>query len=598
MGLASADYVGPINRLQEALQLRADRVMHWREAPGGFVVDIVGGKLLLSLLQYKCAKLTVICEATVNTADGPRVVERGRRVVSFGSVARMYAIAHDLATYGIRSGPSDLEAQWVWADFEQDRSRRVSVPDGELRMSCPRRPEGRYALIHEVHSHMELLGLDSEAALAKKAPLLWEKRRAKPLQVVLEGKVANLRPLEVDGLIGYHPITDNTFVALIRAEDADDALLLCYVDGVYPSHVVKVSWDQALYGEPFDVDELLHGGSEPANHGLANNDEVTEPPAPAPAPQPESRAPGVSGARTSCPPGCTPMSEPQRELCQRYLKRLHRRLRRRGARKARQLVLLILDALEWCRHDLTGTRQEVNSALEQVLGHHLPGEDRNIRDAIDLLVKYSLFAHREDPQNATRCTFVLSQFHDPNSELMRRIAADEAAELAVAAAGVAGEHAGAPAPPLSGITDAIQDRGIAEPDPTPGEPLSTTPETATATASSAPRTNSATKVGSAQTSQTATRESSAHVFHALVQGPARHESRPFGRGDACMSKDAPIVAQPVHSRAYDTALRGFTDHFVRTGPDGDPNLGAPNVWDSKHKKERPDGSHDDGEPGD
>jgi hypothetical protein len=227
-----------------------------------------------------------------------------------------------------------------------------------------------------------------------------------------------------------------------------------------------------------------------------------------------------------------------------------------------------------------------------VLKQRLPGGDRNIRDAIDLLIKHALFAIPEDPQDAKRCTLVLSQFHDPDSELMRRIAAEDAAEQAAAAG--AGEHADAPlAPPPSGITDAIQD-----PDPTPGEPLSTTPEPATATASAAPRTNSATKVGSAQTSQTATRESSAHVFHALVQGPARHESRPFGRGDACMSKDAPIVARPVHSRAYDTSLRGFTDRFVRTGPDGDPNLGAPNVWDSKHKKERPDGSYDDGEPGD
>jgi hypothetical protein len=306
------------------------------------------------------------------------------------------------------------------------------------------------------------------------------------------------------------------------------------------------------------------------------------------------------------------MSAPQRELCQRYLKRLHRRLRGRGARKARQLVLLILEAIEWCRHDLTGTRQEVNSALEQVLeqerllrGCHarcpLPGGDRNIRDAMDLLVKRSLFAHLEDPQDATRCTFVLSQFHDPDSKLMRSIAADEAAEQA--AAGVGGEHAGALlAPPPSGITDAIEDRGLAGPDSAPGEPLSTTPEPATATASAAPQTDSVTTVGSAHTSQTATRGSSAHVFQAFVQGPVRHQSRPFGRGDACVSKDAPIVAHPANSRGYNTSLRGFTDRFVRTGPHEDPDLGslgAPNAWDSNHKKERrPDGSDDDSEPGD
>jgi hypothetical protein len=209
------------------------------------------------------------------------------------------------------------------------------------------------------------------------------------------------RSKSMASLIGYHPVTDNTFVALVRAEDERRPLAVLRGRGLPVPHVVKVSWERALSGEPFNVDELLSAGRKRARERWprGNNEAFTETAAqdrPA-APGPEARAPGVSKARASCPPGCTPMSEPQRALCRRYIKRLHRRLRGRGARKARQLVLLILEAIEWCRHDLTGTRQEVNSALEQVLGHHLPGGDRNIRDAMDLLVKYSLFAHLRGP---------------------------------------------------------------------------------------------------------------------------------------------------------------------------------------------------------
>ncbi len=590
MGVASADYVGPINRLQEALQRRANWEMHWHRGPDpddprSRLVDIIGGRLLLSHFPHY-TKLTVIYETTSEPQDGRR--ERGRRVAGAGSVARMYAIAHDLATYGIRGGPAFTDGPWVWERVEEDSWQRMLVPDGELRLSAPECPDGKCSLIHDVGSYIELLAVAREADLEQAAPVIWEKRRTKPLRVIVDGREANLRSLdEVASLIGYHPVTDNTFVALVRSEDE---LALCYVDGM-TCRGVKVSWERALSGEPFNVDELLQSASRgptPANHGPAANEVFTEKPSAQdrPPPGPQVSAPGISGARASCPPGCTPMSAPQRELCRRYLKRLHRRLRGRGARKARQLVLLILEAIEWCRHDLTGTRQEVHRALEQVLEHPLPGGDRNIRDAMVLLVKRSLFAHLEDPQDTTRCTLVLSQFHDPNSELMRSIAADEAAELA-AAAGVAGEHIGVP---LAGIADL---------NPTPGEPLSTAPDPATATASAAPWTDSATMARSAQTSQTATRRSSAHVFQALAQGPARDQSRPFGSGDACVSRDAPIVAQPVNASTYDTSLRGFTDRYVRTDSHGGGDLGPPNEWDTKHKKERrPDGLDDDSEPGD
>jgi hypothetical protein len=311
-------------------------------------------------------------------------------------------------------------------------------------------------------------------------------------------------------------------------------------------------------------------------------------------------APGISGARASCPPGCTPMSAPQRELCRRYLKRLHRRLRGRGARKARQLVLLILEAIEWCRHDLTGTRQEVNSALEQVLeqepwlspARRRPQHPRRHGPARQALaVRAPGGPPGYDALHAGTEPVPRPELRADAQHRRRR------GRGARGGGGCRRRARGCPAPPSSGITDAIQDRGLADPDPTPGEPLSTAPEPATATASAAPQTRSPTTAGSAQKSQTAGRRESAHVFHALVQGSARDQSRPFGKGDACVSRDAPIVAQPVNSRTYDTSLRGFTDPFYAQTPSS--RLGPPNVWDSKHKKERrPDGSDDDSEPGD
>lgn len=184
------------------------------------------------------------------------------------------------------------------------------------------------------------------------------------------------------GLIGYYPVTDNRFVALVRD---GDAFALLDVEGCYPRLFVRISWDQALSGEPFNVDELLAAARRgAANHGPAANEEFgnTQPVeteayrrVPAPPIATASRAtPEEVGTRlcTPCPPGHTPMSEPHRALCQRYLKRLYRRLRGRGGRKARELVLILPEALEWCRRDITGTRQEVHGELERVLGGSCP----------------------------------------------------------------------------------------------------------------------------------------------------------------------------------------------------------------------------------
>jgi hypothetical protein len=522
MGVASADYVGPINRLQEALQRRANWEMHWHRGPDpddprSRLVDIIGGRLLLSHFPHY-TKLTVIYETT----RSPRMaaVERGRRVAGAGSVARMYAIAHDLATYGIRGGPAFTDGPWVWERVEEDSWQRMLVPDGELRLSAPECPDGKCSLIHDVGSYIELLAVAREADLEQAAPVIWEKRRTKPLRVIVDGREANLRSLdEVASLIGYHPVTDNTFVAsgpvrrrtrpVLRGRD--DVPRREGVLGAGPLRRAIQRRRTAPERRP------RRPGPTAANHGPAANEAFTERPAAQdrPPPGPEVSAPGISGARASCPPGCTPMSA----AAAGAVPALHQtpppppprpgRPEGAPARAPHPRGDRVVPSRPH-RHT-PGSQQRPRASartgaivtwLSRTL--HLPGGDRNIRDAMDLLVKHSLFAHLEDPQDATRCTFVLSQFHDPNSELMRSIAADEAAELA-AAAGVAGEHAGVPlAPPLSGITDAIQDRGIADPDPTPGEPLSTAPEPATATASAAPRTDSPTTAGSAQTSQTAT----------------------------------------------------------------------------------------------
>lgn len=575
--------MGPINQVQNALQLRADWVMDWRKAPQGSLVDIVGGKLLLSHFP-DYTKLTIIYETTSEAEDGPRTIERGRRVAGVGPVARMYAIALDLATYGIRGGPTFMDGPWVWERGEEDGWQHMLVPDGELRLSAPDGPDGKCSLIHDVGSYIELLAVDREADLERAASVYWEKRRIRPLRVIVDGKVANLRSLdEVASLIGYHPVTDNSFVALVRAEDE---LALCYVEGMSMCLAVKVSWERALSGEPFNVDELLRTASGPVNHGPANhgpaaNDMLTVPVNP---PGPQVSTPGVSGARASCPPDCTPMPEAQRALCRRYIKRLHRRLRGRGGRKARQLVLLILAEIDRCRHDLTGTRQEVNSALEQTLGQHLPGGDRNIRDAIDLLIEHSLFAFPEDPPDGKRCTLVLSQFHDPDSELMRRIAA-EAAE--VAAAEVAdGTRTGAP----SAMTaDATRDSGPSFPDTSAAPELSPTTATASATPPAGSRVMSRMD-GPAQTSETWTRTSSAHVFQAFVQSPAarvaQSPSQPTGRGDSCVSRDASIVPRPVKPRSADTSLRGFTDRIPHDGEPSDPGT----RWDRKASEDGHDSS--------
>jgi len=434
---SSAD-VGPfiavVQKFQHALAERADSLLVWREGPQqGLVADIPEGKLLLTPFSaFWMLTLIYEIEAPANgDAAVPGKVELGRRRIDVGSALRLQRVAIELAQRGVPGGPTDIrcpDGQWI------PGARRMVLPTGQLRLSDT--AEGPCTLTFENDDGVELLGIGSRDEMANQALTRWDLRQSRPLQLVVDGHVAKLRSIDVAGVLGYHMLADNCFIALVH--EGDD-LALVLIQGLYPYLLARVSWEEAIHGETFDVDALMNARNA-ANHGPSANEAPGLQDAPKPAytsvavsrtaDVAEHVAPAIAGSRPSCPPGYTPMSEYNRALCRWYLEWLHARLKGRGARKARVLVLRILEALDWCRVDITGTRAEVHAALVRILGTPtLSGEDRNIRDALDLLASQSHFAHR----TGTQCTLVLSQFHDLNSALMRRIVAEKiAAEGGVA----------------------------------------------------------------------------------------------------------------------------------------------------------------------
>ena len=436
-----AAYSGLVTQVRVALQQRAEQVLLWQPVAQSYMAEIRGGKLLMAV-QPEYASLTVIYETRVENGT----VERGRRVVDSGQPDKLQRTALDLATRGVPGGPTFTGEGWTWDRIAEDGSRRMPVPKGELRISRP--DAGIATLTHDDDSGVELLAIEGEAALERQALMWWQHRRERPLRVVMNGQEAKLRSLDVPGLIGYHPVTDKSFVALARVGE-EFALLL--VEGLYVRLAAKVTWNEAIAGNPFNVDELLVMMERGvANHGPAANARAEVPAAgveiQAGATPDLQRSPvaGVPGPPAACPSGCTPMAEPHRQLCERYFKGLCRRLRGRGARKARELVRLILARIEGCRSDITGTRQEVHRELERLLERALAGGDRNIRDALDLLVKHALFVEREE---GTRCTVLFSQLHDPGSEVMRRIAAEMAPATPPPTADASEDHGAAPTGP-------------------------------------------------------------------------------------------------------------------------------------------------------
>ena len=588
----AAAYSGLVTQVLVALQQRAKQVLMWQPVAQSYMAEIHGGKLLMAV-QPEYASLTVIYETRVENGT----VERGRRVVDSGQPDKLQRTALDLATRGVPGGPTFTGEGWTWDRIAEDGSRRMPVPKGELRISRP--DAGIATLTHDDDSGVELLAIEGEAVLERQALMWWQHRRERPLRVVMNGQEAKLRSLDVPGLIGYHPVTDKSFVALARVGE-EFALLL--VEGLYVRLAAKVTWNEAIAGNPFNVDELLLMMERGvANHGPAANVRAEVPAAGVEIQagatrdlQPSPVA-GVPGPPAACPSGCTPMAEPHRQLCERYFKGLCRRLRGRGARKARELVRLILARIEGCRSDITGTRQEVHRELERLLERALAGGDRNIRDALDLLVKHALFVEREE---GTRCTVLFSQLHDPGSEVMRRIAAAMAPATPPPTAEASEDHGADAGEGERGRMEPVQEGeegqpinagngGAADVDAVelvPAEVSSTSDvvaEVAVATGLSPALdvvVDITEPVGEESTSlrpltplprpDTARSSASIHVYQAL----ARTFSDPVDRSE---SRQAPIITTKVEKpRGPDTTLRGFTRFVPASGVPPDPEAGA------------------------
>lgn len=550
----AAAYSGFVTRLREALRQRSEQVLCWYPVAQGYMADIPGGRLLLAILP-EYSSLTMIYET--RGADG--TLERGKRLLSYGKPDKLQRRALELATRGVPGGPTFTGEGWTWDRVSEDGSRRMPVPAGELRIS---RPDGGIAMLtHDDDSGVELLAIDGEADLERQALTWWQHRRERPLRVVMDGQEASLRSLDVPGLVGYHPVTDEILVALAR--DGEELALLL-VEGLYVRLAAKVTWTEAIAGNPFNVDELLVMMERGvANHGPAANARAEVPAAGfeeqtrvTPSPQ-TSPVAGVPVPPATCPPGCMPMAEPHRQLCERYFKGLCRRLRGRGARKARELVRLILGRIEWCRSDITGTRQEVHREIERLLERALAGGDRNIRDALDLLVKHALFVEREE---GTRCTVLFSQLHDPGSEVMRRIAAEMAPATPPSIADASEDHGAAPG---EGEPDGVRPTTVVE-----VSALVEVPSTGAVVASDVPLAGTSEVVADSPGAAVETvidGSSAATHRHGLdaVAGVAGHESLSALRVPAATT---PPVGSPLSVHVYQALARKAEDPPARMSP--------------------------------
>lgn len=480
MAVAESLGVDPISavvqQLQEALCVRA-QPLAWRTTAEGLVADIAEGELLLAPFPDASVwQLIVVFHAAPNP-DEPSAapVERGRRVIDWGRPARVQQRALELAMRGVPGGPTYLGGPLVWHEIEHDGSRRMAVSSGELRISPL---EGELCtLTHEDGSAVALLGLGTREELQRQALPLCLMRAGRPVRIRAKGRLVHLRSIGVPGVLGYHELADRSLavLALIHGD-----ILLLQVRGTFHRILAQLSWEELMFGEPVEVQPSRRIESRPAQRfsrsGPRGVDADDGDPQSAPEPVGgTSAAPswatggrhaansgprvetgagdaspifqGVAQAIAADPPerstptAHTPMSDRHRELCRRYFRRLCRRLHGRGARKARRLVLLILEALGSCREDITGSRLEVHARLERLLAQRLAGGPRNIRDCLDLLMCSSPFVR---PEPGKGCTLLFSQLHDPGSELMRFIADDDAREAQAANGPVVAPKSDAP----------------------------------------------------------------------------------------------------------------------------------------------------------
>lgn len=479
MAVAESLGVDPVSavvqELQEALCMRA-QPLAWRTTAEGLVAAIAEGELLLAPFPDASVwQLIVVFHAAPNPEEpGAAPVERGRRVIDWGRPARVQQRALELAMHGVPGGPTYLGGPLVWHEIEHDGSLRVAVSSGELRIS-PLEDE-LCTLTHEDGSAVALLGLGTREELQRQALPLCLMRAGRPLRIRVRGRLVNLRSIGVLGVLGCHELADGSLVVLTLIHGD---ILLLQVRGTVHRILAQLSWEDLMFGEPVEVQRSRRSESRPAQSFSHSGPREVKPEGdPRPTSEPRGDMPtdrswvaganlaansrpleteaagrgfasqGVAQALAADPPQRTapavhtPMNDRHRELCRRYFRRLHRRLHGRGARKARRLVLLILEALEGCREDITGSRLEVHACLERLLAQRLPGGPRNIRDCLDLLMCSSPFVR---PEPGKGCTLLFSQLHDPGSELMRFIADDDALEGQAANSPVAApESSGAP----------------------------------------------------------------------------------------------------------------------------------------------------------
>lgn len=465
MAVAESLGVDPVSavvqELQQRLYERAQPLV-WHTTAQGLAADIAEGELLLTEFPEVGAwQLSVVFHAAPSSdAPGAAPVERGRRVLGWGCPARMQQRALELALRGVPGGPAYRDGPLVWHAIAHDGSRRMAVSSGELRIS-PLESE-LCILTHEDGSKVELLSIGTLAELERQAFPMCLTRAGRPLRIRVRGRRVNLRSIDVPGVLGYYELQDGSLIALVLVH-GDISLL--QVRGAVHRVLARLSWSDLMFGEPIEVRPASQPEQGSARHcsvrsiaggvGMVDQPFAAEPrDIPGRAFMPEGRVANSRPPRdleTGGPDGApvqgaprvlagepvltpanprpldvyTPMNDRHRELCRRYFRRLHLRLRGRGARKARVLVLLMLEALDRCREDITGTRLEVYACLERMLAQRLTGGPRNVRDCLDLLMCNSPFAR---PEPGKRCTLLFGQLHDPDSELMRFILDEDARE--------------------------------------------------------------------------------------------------------------------------------------------------------------------------
>ncbi len=460
MRAAEAAAVDPAEDLllefQNTFSARLDTMVRWEEAANSSTSLVALHACTLALtkmpLGYRLSAIFMGSPLPGPDSAPATLIERGRRVLKHGALLDLQELAIKLIRRGVRGGPAYQDEPPAWSLVPLDGSLRMAVPGGELRITPITRragsviddPDSPCTLTFENRKGAYVIARDTGAILKDSALEIWDLQKTRrALQIRLNGKCVNLRTASVPGVLGYHAVAERTFIVLAWVEDE---LGLYYLDGRHFARLAQLTLADVRNGEPPDVDALLHTCVTRTAGGELGD--LAEPPANEPhgdAPaagvcpniQQAMRNAGGSSPRSAQKdprhgpsahdgPASTeahaPMPQWQLDLCQRHLKRLYGRLRGRGARKARELVRVVHDAIGRCRRDISGSRREVHQLLEQMLATSLVGGDRNIRDCLDLLARESpLFL-----KSGHHCSIVFSQLHDTGSELLRRIAEDEA----------------------------------------------------------------------------------------------------------------------------------------------------------------------------